>query len=62
MDVELLAYAFFLAAPFWVPIAFVAYAIGRRQYGTRFLFALMTAESLAVTACWWAYMLISGQG
>jgi hypothetical protein len=60
--VELLAYAFVLAAPFWIPIAFAAYAIGRRQYGMRFLFALMTAEAVAVTACWWAYVLISSQG
>jgi hypothetical protein len=36
------------SSPLWVPIAFACYAIGRRQYGMRFMLALATAETIAI--------------
>ncbi len=34
----------------WLPLVFVAYAIGRRRTGMLFFFALLTVESIAIAA------------
>jgi branched-subunit amino acid transport protein len=41
---------FLYTAPLWTPIVFAAYAAGRKQWGTRFLFALVAAEALSLVA------------
>jgi hypothetical protein len=37
----------------WVPIAFCAYAAGRRRFGLPLLFALLTAEAIALAIFAW---------
>jgi hypothetical protein len=46
MDALLLILA--ISSPFWVPIAFVAYAVGRRRFGLPLLFAMLTSEAIAL--------------
>lgn len=36
------------SSPLWVPIAFVAYAIGKRKYSTGALVLLITIECIAL--------------
>ena len=36
-----------ISSPLWVLLVAVAYAIGRRQFGIRFLFVVVTIEALA---------------
>jgi hypothetical protein len=38
-----------ITLPAWVPLAFLAYALGRKQIGMKFIFALMATEAVAVT-------------
>jgi hypothetical protein len=47
----LFAVVFALASPFWLPFAFLAYAVGHKQFGLRFLFFLITAESVSIGFC-----------
>ena len=46
-----LAYTSFL----WIPIVFVAYAIGRKRVGLRFIFVFTAVEALAVLIALWMY-------
>ena len=50
MSEAVLMFAWMLAmvSPFWVPLVFAAYAVGRRKFGTEFLLALLTAEAIAI--------------
>jgi hypothetical protein len=54
VDPAIAAYIVFvsllLSSPLWVPVAFFAYAVGRRQYSLQALFAffILEAVSLAV--------------
>ena len=42
--------AFFIASPLRAPVAFLAFAFGRRKYGVRFLLLLVTVESICLFA------------
>jgi hypothetical protein len=53
-----LAITSIVSAPIWVPLTFAAYAAGRRQYGTRFLLALVTAEAIALGCSLTIYRII----
>ena len=50
---------FLITVPFWLPIVAAAYAIGKRQFSLRFLFAVITAEALSLAMVgyllWWIY-------
>ena len=37
-----------LLSPFWIPMVFLAFAIGRRRFGIGFLFALLTVEAISI--------------
>jgi hypothetical protein len=51
MFIVLLLFALLESAALWIPIAFVAYAIGRRQFSIKWLFLFLAAEAvgLAIT-------------
>ena len=34
--------------PFWVPVVFLAYAIGRKKFGLWLLFILLTIEAVSI--------------
>ena len=38
--------------PIWVPVVFLAYALGRRQFSLMFLFVAITTEAIALAVCW----------
>ncbi|HEY1602117.1 MAG TPA: hypothetical protein VGG64_21120 [Pirellulales bacterium] len=42
------AHAFASVAFLWLPIVFAAYAIGRKRFGLRLVFAAVTAEAFAL--------------
>ena len=44
----------FCSAPLWVPLVFVAFAIGRKRFGLGQLFALVTVEAVSTFAAVWA--------
>lgn len=50
------------SSPIWIPLVFLAYAVGRRRVGLLFFFALITAEaiSLAIYVLIWAETPIPG--
>ena len=37
-----------LALPFWIPLIFLSYFLGRKQFSLKLLFILVTAESIAL--------------
>jgi hypothetical protein len=43
------------SAPLWVPLVFLAFAVGRRRFSMWLLFALLTAEAVSTAAAIWAY-------
>jgi|GEM_PF-6516196 hypothetical protein len=43
----------FYASPLWIPCAGLAWAIARKQFSLRFLFAVMTAEAVSLGAVIW---------
>jgi hypothetical protein len=38
-----------LGLPFWIPVVFLAYALGRRQYTVNLFFLALIAEAVALT-------------
>lgn len=54
MYIELFAASLVLAAPFWIPVAFIAYAAGRKQCSLKFMFALLAIEPTAIAAAAYA--------
>jgi hypothetical protein len=42
-----------LGTPAWVPVALLAYAIGRRRFTIKFLLVLTTAEAAAIGFVVW---------
>jgi hypothetical protein len=48
MFIVLLLFALLESAPLWIPIAFVAYAVGRRQFSISWLFVFIAAEALGL--------------
>jgi hypothetical protein len=42
-----------LSIPLWLPIAFVAFAVGRRRFGLRLLMVLITVEGFALACLTW---------
>ena len=42
--------SFMYASPAWTPIVFGAYALGKKQFGLTFLFALVAAEAASLAA------------
>jgi hypothetical protein len=48
-----------IVSPFWLPIAFIAYSIGRRAitYWTVLAFALCEAASVMLVYLWWKDLL-----
>ena len=40
--------------PYWVPVVFLAYAIGRKKFGLRFLFLLLTVEAVSIVFAYWS--------
>ena len=53
----LMASTFVAAAPLWLPLAFLAYVMGRRQMSLRLLFFFVTVEAICiavVTAFLWS--------
>ena len=49
--IEIVFMLFALGSPFWLPIVFIAYAVGRRQYSVKLLLAALTAEAIGIAAC-----------
>ena len=45
----------------WLPLVFAGFAFGRKQIGLRFLFALMTAEAIAIALGMYLEPAIFGQ-
>jgi hypothetical protein len=39
-----------LTSPLWLPLVFVAYAIGRRRFGILLLLVLVTVEAISISA------------
>jgi hypothetical protein len=37
-----------ISSPLWIPIAFAAYAVGRRRFNLKLLFAFLTVEAIAL--------------
>jgi hypothetical protein len=46
--------AFMYSCPLWTPLIFGAYALGKKQFGVAFLFALLTAEAVSFVPFWLA--------
>jgi hypothetical protein len=46
--------SFAIGTPLWLPIAFAAYAIGRRRFSLWALLTFVTLESIAIAALAWA--------
>lgn len=42
--------ALLISSPLWIPLLFVAYAVGRRQFSLKLLLGLITAEAFALAA------------
>ena len=40
----------------WVPLIFIAYALGRRKWGLWFLFAFTASEAIAVFVARWIWV------
>ena len=40
--------------PYWVPVVFLAYAIGRKKFGLRLLFLLLTVEAVSIMVAYWS--------
>ena len=59
MFVSLVGISLVLSAPVWIPVVFAAYAIGRKQYGLKLLFALVTVEAIALAAASWLILWLS---
>ena len=49
-----LALIVFAVSPFWIPIAFVAYAVGRKKFGVGFAIAFAVTEAISVGAMYLA--------
>ena len=43
-----------VSLPVWVPLVFLAYAIGRKTYSLRLLFVLVTVEAICIGFVLWA--------
>ncbi len=46
--IEIVFMLFAVGSPFWLPIVFIAYAVGRRQYSLKLLLAAFTAEAIGI--------------
>jgi len=51
------AVKFLMFSPLWLPLVFGAYAVGRKQFGLRFLLAFTAAEVLGIafTIAFWNF-------
>ena len=48
-----LIYSFLLSVPLWLPIVFLAFALGRKKFVMWFLLLLLTAEGLGFGFSFW---------
>ncbi len=51
--VFLIGFLLFVSSPLWIPCAGVAWAVARKRFSLRFLFAVMTAEAVSLGAVLW---------
>ena len=49
--VEIIFTLIAVGSPFWLPVVFVAYGVGRRQYTLKLLLAAVTAEAIGIALC-----------
>ena len=41
-----------VTVPFWVPVIFAAYALGKKQVSLKFVFVALTTAAIALGVCW----------
>jgi hypothetical protein len=54
-DLVMIVFAFVLATPLWLPIAFGAYAVGRRRFTLWTLLVFVSLESASFGTVAWAW-------
>jgi|GEM_PF-4430083 len=48
IGIALLVKAMLTALPVWLPVAFIAYGVGRKQVGLKWCLAALTGEAIAL--------------